>query len=190
MLIKNYILRLACAWYAFRFGQKWKVKWWGNVLDYDVISWKDYYAVALFETGNLESSLYKRANNAFGMRVPSVRRWFGNGEDNNYSTYSSTWWSVRDYFEWLDYSGFANWWEVYQGPDGEGLGGVLPLVGFMKQKNYFEADLFTYSDGVSFWISQNINKSNPITNLVVAIFGPTSLFLLWKFYKTTKKSKY
>jgi hypothetical protein len=182
-VFKNYLLRLACAFWTFRFGMKWKIKWYGNSRDVDVFSWIQVYAVALHETGNLDSSLYKRANNAFGMRVPSRRKWFGNGEDNNYSTYSSVWMSVRDYFEWLDYNKFSQWFNV------DFIGAYVPLVVFMKENRYFEASLDGYNEGVEYFMGKSEKLSNPLTSLLVMIFGPTFIFAIWKFYKKIRTNK-
>ena len=185
-MFKNWLLKLACAYYAFVFGRKWGVKWYGYTLDADVVSWQDYLAVARFETGDLKSSLYQRANNAYGMRVPKKRRWFGNGEDNNYSTYSSVWWSVRDFFEWLDYFGFADFYKKQQGPNAVLTSGVNDLVYFMKSKNYFEADLNQYSDGVNYYVEKYIDEKNPLTSAVLLLLMPSIVWLAWKFYKKKK----
>lgn len=59
-------------------------------------------AQSKFETGNYQSDLFKRANNAFGMRVPSQRESLRIGEDNNYSVYDNVGDSLQDlilYFE-------------------------------------------------------------------------------------------
>jgi len=59
-------------------------------------------AQSKFETGNYQSSLFKRASNAFGMRIPTQRKSLRIGEDNNYSVYANVGDSLQDlmlYFE-------------------------------------------------------------------------------------------
>ena len=63
-------------------------------------------AQSKLESENYESSLYKRANNAFGMRIPEIRKSLRIGEDNNYSVYPDVGTSLKDlilYFEAVNF---------------------------------------------------------------------------------------
>ena len=70
---------------------------------------KFIYAQSLHETGNFESTLFKRFNNPMGMGVPVYRKSFRNGEWRSangeiFSTYSSVRNGFKDFVQWMKYS--------------------------------------------------------------------------------------
>jgi hypothetical protein len=95
-------------------------------------------AQAKFETGNYTSSLWERANNAFGMRVPEKRRYSRVGVSNNYSVYSSAGQSLYDLFLYYD---------------AVRINDVRPATieeyaAFLKSKGYFTTSLQQYTEGL------------------------------------------
>ena len=94
-------------------------------------------AVAMHETGKYSSTLFKQANNAFGMRPNQFRtKWYDGVTSGNYARYSDFNASINDVKEWMD----------------KYIGGV-PVdengVDLMKQKGYFEDTLMNYKTAVS-----------------------------------------
>ena len=70
---------------------------------------KFIYAQSLHETGNFESTLFKRFSNPMGMGVPIYRKSLRNGEwravnGEVFSTYSSVRNGYKDFVEWMKYS--------------------------------------------------------------------------------------
>lgn len=103
-------------------------------------------AVSAFETGGYTSSLFKRANNAFGMRIPTKRKSLRTGEDNNYSVYRSVGDSFEDFFIYLDALGYNTDYPT-----------LFSFVSAMKAKRYFEADLQAYYRGCSVYFDKYFN---------------------------------
>jgi hypothetical protein len=69
------------------------------------------YSQSMHETGNFESPLFKRYNNAMGMGVPVYRKSLRNGEytapnEEVFSTYSSVLRGYRDFVIWMEYTKF------------------------------------------------------------------------------------
>jgi hypothetical protein len=163
--MKEYLLRLACWFYTWRYNMK-------NARKGISLDWRIIYSISAHETGNFTSSLYKRTNNCFGMRVPKMRPWFGIGSDNNYSVYSSVWMSVKDYFAWVDYVGITL-------PESDLFLSVLEnWVYQMKTKNYFEASLNGYVSGVKSAYSKYQNLKSPVFFLVYSV-TPTIILIIW-----------
>lgn len=97
-----------------------------------------FAAVSRHETGNYRSGVFKRDNNMFGMKNPTLRQTTSINEDSSgYAVYSTPANSVRDlalYLDALDYS--------------RHYGTASDLVTAMKEKGYFEADFAEYLGGV------------------------------------------
>lgn len=69
------------------------------------------YSQSMHETGNFESNLFKRYNNAMGMGVPAYRKSLRNGEytapnKEVFSTYSSVLRGYKDFVIWMEYTKF------------------------------------------------------------------------------------
>lgn len=60
------------------------------------------FAQALLESGHFKSSLFKRANNLFGMQYPTKRETTAYGRTNGYSKFVTWHHSVIDYKLWQD----------------------------------------------------------------------------------------
>jgi hypothetical protein len=164
--MKEYILKLACWWYTLKYNQL-------NARQGVSLDWRIIYSIAAHETGYFKSSLYNRTNNCFGMRVPRLRPWYGIGEDNNYSVYSSTWTSVKDYFAWVKYVGIEL-------PVDTTFMSVLEIwVYQMKTRNYFEASLQGYTSGVKAAYSKYQNLKSPLFFLLYSL-TPTIILIIWK----------
>jgi hypothetical protein len=99
---------------------------------------KEYIeAMARHETGNYTSDLYKRANNLFGMRVPTKRPFERSGVTNNYSSYCCNEQSIRDFILYLDFVKFPT--EVKDD---------WQFVNELKKRSYFEDNIINYYRGV------------------------------------------
>jgi hypothetical protein len=95
-------------------------------------------AQAKFETANFTSDLFKRANNAFGMRIPFVRNSKNVGSDNGYSVYNSQGQCLSDFFLYLDAVNIND----FKPSTIEGY------TFFLKEKGYFDASLAGYTNGL------------------------------------------
>jgi len=173
--MKLYLIKLACWWYAGAYNRKK-----GYAPPMTTLDWRLVYAIAQHESADFNSDLFLRSNNCFGMRVPKKRKWYGNGETNGYSTYSSVWNSVRDYFSWVDYNGL----EVNQDP-------LMPYVegwvSEMKQRNYFEASLLGYSNAVQGWYDSAMLLPSPSVYFAWAL--PLSVIIIWNRKKILSQVK-
>lgn len=97
-----------------------------------------FAAVSRHETGNYTSDVLERSNNLFGMKHPKIRKTVSRGADQSgYAVYNSPADSVHDLVLYL----FAQRYPFH-------VGSAANLVSFMKSKNYFEADLEEYVNGV------------------------------------------
>lgn len=102
-------------------------------------------AISKLETGNFTSELFRKANNLFGMGVPSVRRSLRSGEYTasdagnirKFSKYNTTADSVKDLVLYMQSFSYPNTFTT-----------VADLVYFMKSKKYFELDADKYLAGV------------------------------------------
>ena len=61
------------------------------------------FAQAILESGHFTSSLFERANNLFGMKVPTKRETVAIGSTNGYSKYESWHESIYDYKLWQQF---------------------------------------------------------------------------------------
>lgn len=96
-------------------------------------------AQAMHETGIFTSELFLEHNNAFGMKMPSVRDTTATAmTENGFAHYDSVEDSIRDlqlYFENFNYpDSFEN---------------ATEYIKFAKEKGYFEAPLKTYTNAVN-----------------------------------------
>ena len=173
--MKKYLIKLACWWYAGKYN---RAK--GYAAPMTTLDWRLVYSIAQHESADFTSDLFLRSNNCFGMRVPKKRKWYGNGETNGYSTYSSVWNSVADYFSWVDYNGLT----VSDDP-------LMPYVegwvAQMKQKGYFEASLLGYSNSVGAWYNQSMLLPSPSVYFAWAL--PLSLIIIWNRKKILSQVK-
>lgn len=102
-------------------------------------------AQAKHETGNFTSNLFKQANNAFGMKVPSIRNWLGNGSitlgNETFSTYKDVSTSGRDMLEYLRNMGYKTSYTPQQ------------YVFALKSKGYFTDSYTNYLNGLMSWLN-------------------------------------
>jgi len=95
-------------------------------------------AQAMHETGIFESDLFKKYNNAFGMKQPTQRKTTSAGiSPTGYATYKTVADSIKDldlYFQAKQYPQTFDNAESY--------------VDFLKSKGYFEAPLNSYKKAV------------------------------------------
>jgi flagellum-specific peptidoglycan hydrolase FlgJ len=61
------------------------------------------FAQAILESGHFTSSLFERANNLFGMKVPTKRETVAIGNTNGYSKYETWHHSIYDYKLWQEF---------------------------------------------------------------------------------------
>lgn len=61
------------------------------------------FAQAILESGHFTSSLFERANNLFGMKVPKQRETVAIGNTNGYSKYKNWHESIYDYKLWQEF---------------------------------------------------------------------------------------
>ena len=95
-------------------------------------------AQAIHETGNFNSRLFLQENNAFGMKVPSIRKTLNvNPKQGQFSTFLSVEDSVKDMLLYLDHFNIP-------------LNVENPFIyaKILKSKNYFEDDTEIYFKGL------------------------------------------
>ena len=61
------------------------------------------FAQAVLESGHFTSSLFERANNLFGMKIPTKRETTAIGSTNGYSKYENWHQSIYDYKLWQEF---------------------------------------------------------------------------------------
>jgi flagellum-specific peptidoglycan hydrolase FlgJ len=94
------------------------------------------------ETANFTSDVFKRANNAFGMKNPHIRNSVGFVvEGDSYRHYSSFAESVKDLLLWMEFTNFP-----------QRVDGVFDYVSALNQRGYFEDSLENYLEGVKRWL--------------------------------------
>lgn len=102
-------------------------------------------AQAKHETGNFSSDLFYKANNAFGMKVPTIRKWLGNGSitlgNETFSTYSSPTMSAKDMVEYLRNMNYKTYYTPQQ------------YVFALKNKGYFTDSYSNYLNGILSWLN-------------------------------------
>ena len=108
-------------------------------------------AQAKFETGNFTSSLYWRAFNCFGMKVPTKRKSLRTGETNDYSSYLLPVLSLGDLFLYFDHFG---WTEstidsiiIENGGFASRSNQLLNYCRLLKFQSYFESSIEQYYKG-------------------------------------------
>lgn len=95
-------------------------------------------AQAKHETGNFSSEVFKRANNAFGMKNASVRDQLGKEVENDvYRHYKSLTESIKDLALWMDFTNF---------PDQ--VDSLETYVDELKKRKYFEDTTSNYLNGM------------------------------------------
>jgi len=95
-------------------------------------------AQAVHETGNFNSRLFKQENNAFGMKVPSIRKTLNvNPNQGQFSTFLSVEDSVKDMLLYLDHFKIPL-----------NINDPFIYAKILKDKNYFEDDIETYFKGL------------------------------------------
>lgn len=95
-------------------------------------------SVAMHETGNFTSNLYKSNNNYFGMKHPQRRQTTSKGERNGYAFYENYEASIEDFELWFNFHGTSV--EEFEAPE--------ELTNFMKEKGYFTDTLENYQTAV------------------------------------------
>jgi uncharacterized FlgJ-related protein len=96
-------------------------------------------SIAGFESGNFDSYVYINNNNAFGLRMPKVRKTTAIEDRGGYAYYKNLSDSISD---------FILWFKQYD-KEPKSFKNVNEIVTFMKSKNYFEGDKTKYAKGVS-----------------------------------------
>jgi len=171
--LNDWLAKLAVWFYCWKFNQKYRKAnstEWACRMDPRTV-----WAQILHETGNLKSDLYKRANNVCGMRVPIKRPWFGNGESNNYSTYFTTWQSVKDLYSWWTYTKI---WEVMNNPMDP-----IAYAYWLKQFDFYEAPEDDYAYAMlALWDKYCFKMFNPWIMVIIIAILPTSLVVGYAFF--------
>lgn len=114
-------------------------------------------AQAMFETGGLgyetESKVLERNNNLFGMREAQTRDrdQLGDIDNDGYANYKDWEQSIRDHRLWLEHHGLYGRYIVLDS-----------YIESLKKKGYFEASLFQYKRGVSFYYEGLKNIENEL----------------------------
>jgi len=103
-------------------------------------------AQAKHETANFTSNIFKNANNAFGMGVPSIRPFDRQGvftaqDGTKYSSYSSPSQSARDYILYLDNFNFP---VSFTSPE--------LFVLRLQSQGYFTDSYSNYLNGLKRWL--------------------------------------
>jgi len=104
------------------------------------------FAQAAHETGNFTSPLFFSNNNCFGMRMPKIRRTTADREQFNYAHHKTIEESAQDFCLWYTFSNL---------PDG--LQTIDQYVNGLHSKNYFEAPLTEYLNGVKHFYNLYFN---------------------------------
>jgi len=120
--------------YSIAYNPLWLISDYKNLRPYVI-------AQSKVETGDYTSDLYKRANNAFGMRVPELRRSNRIGTTNNYSSYASIGDSLEDLLYYFEAVNFPT-----------NIGSVGEYTMELKKRNYFTADYYTYLKNMQLWM--------------------------------------
>lgn len=94
------------------------------------------------ESANYTSDLFKRSNNAFGMKNATSRYQLGfQVPSDQYRHYNSLLDSIQDFEFYLDYVGFPS-----------SVPGIEAYAGNLKRLNYFESDLEDYTRALKSWL--------------------------------------
>lgn len=147
---------------------------WYQALRRGMPDFKTVLAVSAHESAVWTSSLWLRANNGFGMRVPKVRPNvvdFETQEGNSnlsYAGYRNGWRSVKDFFLWLDYNN-------YNYSDNT----LEKLVNFQKNKGYFGDTFENYYRGSKYHYDNNLGFIGNFFFLIKLIFIPTIILIVW-----------
>lgn len=120
-------------------------------------------AQAMHESGNFSSNVYQKNKNAFGMKMPSVRRSpyiQGPGTAapasegvTPYAAYASLEDSVKDVLHLYTYNGIN--WDVIKSP--------ADFAMWLKQKSYYGGDLSVYTAALSKWLESMSDILEPVT---------------------------
>lgn len=120
-------------------------------------------AQAMHETGNFTSNVYRQNNNAFGMKIPNVRKSpyiLGAGTSapasegsTPYAKYSSVEDSVKDVLHLYAYNGIR--WGQLDSPTAFGA--------WLKQKSYYGASQQAYSAALQRWMETMTDIIEPVT---------------------------
>jgi flagellum-specific peptidoglycan hydrolase FlgJ len=94
-------------------------------------------AQARHETGNFTSDIYKRLNNAFGMKDASRRLQFGEDVQGEYRKYKHIGESVKDFIQWMEYTNFP-----------ADIDNIEKYISALKERRYFEDAFDNYLKGV------------------------------------------
>ena len=93
------------------------------------------------ESANYTSDLFKRANNAFGMKNANFRSQLGKSvPGTDYRYYNSLEDSIKDFVLYLDYVNFPI------------VSDVNSYVRNLKERNYFESDQTDYINALKSWL--------------------------------------
>lgn len=96
-------------------------------------------AQAIHETGNFQSRLFLQQNNAFGMKIPRIRKTLNVGQDpdGGFATFISLEDSVKDMLLYLDHFKIPL-----------DIDDPFKYAKILKDKNYFEDDIENYFKGL------------------------------------------
>ena len=124
---------------------------------------------AMNESGNFTSSLFNRANNAFGMNMPSIRPHqyiLLKDKYSNYAAYKSVEDSTKDLIDWLKYNNI----------DFNNVVDSNDYVNKIKSKGYFGANLLSYQIAVAN-LMNNILPFLKNNSLLILSFITLSIFI-------------
>jgi len=99
-------------------------------------------AIAAHESAEFSSVVFTRNNNAFGMRMPEIRKTVavGDVDSDGYANYNSVPDSIKDFYLWFDYHQFNLRTHT-----------LNETIQFMKEKKYFGASFIKYNAAVQKW---------------------------------------
>lgn len=114
----------------------------GYILDagFDPETAKIITAQAAHETGGFTSTIYHVNKNAFGMKLPKVRKTTAIGENRGHAVYESLADSVNDFYLWYTYSKLPTWWL-----------NVQEYTDALSMKKYYEDKPYNYYKGVNYF---------------------------------------
>ncbi len=120
-----------------------------RILNSEFAAYVDYViAQAKHESANFTSNVYKQNNNAFGMKVPSVRPFAGYQgtkapDGGYYAAYDNDTRSFDDLLKWMRFTHFPT-----------NLQSVEEYAQALKQRSYFTASLDSYTKALKSWLAK------------------------------------
>lgn len=95
-------------------------------------------AHAMHESGIFTSDIFLDNNNAFGMRLPKLRKTLATGEKNGYAIFNNISDSINDLLLWFNFHNINP--EIFDT--------VADYCTFLKEKSYYSESYLNYSSAV------------------------------------------